>query len=448
MAAIITDTLKAQIARDFFDQFENNTALYYVGIGRSNQWDSSETVPTPVNNPLEIKNLRDALQSVKKVQAVSLVVPRNNWSNGTIYSQYDDLAAGYPYPPYYVKNENNNVYICLEAGRNKSGVVVPSTVEPTGSNNESFRLADGYVWKFLYTISAVNRSNFQSSNFMPVQRQGVTDSNATGIQLKQKQVQNSAVAGEVLSIIVTDPGTGYTSNPSVVISSNNGTGASATAVIDSATGTIARVRMDGDSSTVAHGFGYTNPIITFSGGGGAGATARAVIGPDSGISRDARVDLKASAIMFHTDILGPDSNFIIDQDFRQVALIKDPLNKNGAAFSLDTGNCLKRMTLSNIITSFTKDKIIEGQTTLARAYIDNIVGSNIYYHQDLSLGFSAFQDGEVIEEVNGAGEGVIDSAAITPEVDTQTGQIFYIDNRAPVERSLAQDEDVKIIIQF
>ena len=145
-------------------------------------------------------DFRDGLQSIKKMQGSSLVVPRNNWSNGRIYSQYDDRVAGYPTNPYYVKTDNNQVYVVLEVGRNKQGVAQPSTVEPTGSNIHSFRTADGYVWKFLYTISAADQEKFQSSNFIPVKLQGATDSNSTGIELKQAEVQDHAIGGAVLSI--------------------------------------------------------------------------------------------------------------------------------------------------------------------------------------------------------------------------------------------------------
>ena len=68
MPAIVTDTLKRQIARDFFNEFQNATENYYVGIGRSESWDSSETVPTPTNNPETQVDFRDGLQSIKKMQ--------------------------------------------------------------------------------------------------------------------------------------------------------------------------------------------------------------------------------------------------------------------------------------------------------------------------------------------------------------------------------------------
>lgn len=448
MPATITDILRRQIARDFFDSFKNQTHNYYVGLSRSEPWDSSETVPTPVNTPQEITKIRDGLQAIKKVKSTSLVVPRNNWSNGQIYSSYDDAIGGYPTQPYYVKNDNNQVYVCLETGRNRLGVAQPSTVEPTGSNNDSYRAADGYVWKFLYTISGARQEQFQSANFMPVQKQGATDSNSTGIELKQKEVQDSTVAGEVLNIVITDAGENYTSPPTITIT-GNGTGAQAVADIDSATGEISRIRMKDSGQFIAHGSGYTIALVEVTGGGGTGGKARAVLPfSDSGVGADARVDLKSASVMFHSMIEGDDSDFLLNQDFRQVTLIKDPLDFDGNKITDNTASCLKFMRLSSTLNAFTRDKIIEGQTTFAKAYIDDIDSDKIYYHQTGETGYKDFADGEIIEETTGPGQGIIDSAKILPDMDVRTGDFLYIDNRGPVQRTAAQAEDIKIILQF
>ena len=297
MPATITDTLRQQIARDFFERFEQQTHNYYVGIGRSQPWDSNETVPIPINSPQEVSKLRNALQSIKKVKSTSLVVPRNNWSNGRIYSPYDDTVAGYPAQPYYVKNDNNQVYVCLETGRNRLGVAQPSTVEPTGANHSSFRTADGYVWKFMYTISGSRQEQFQSSNFIPVQKQFNVDSNSTGIELKQKAVQDSAIPGQVLSVALEDGGTGYTSIPTVTIT-GNGIDAKVVADIDSGAGVVSRIRIKdsahpsgpGTTAPLADGNGYTIAFVTITGGGGTGAKARAILPfSDSGVGADPRV---------------------------------------------------------------------------------------------------------------------------------------------------------------
>jgi hypothetical protein len=449
MPAVVTDELKRQIATDFFEQFTSDTKKYYIGIGRSEQWDASDTVPTPVNTPIEISNLRDGLQSVKKVTGTSLVVPRNNWSSGAIYSQYDDQQGGYPTNPYYVMTENNQVYVCLETGRNNLGVAQPSSIEPTGSNNDSFRTSDGYVWKFLFTVSAERGNDFMSANFMPVKVQTATDSNSTGIQLKQKEVQDTAVAGQVLSVIITEAGAGYTTAPTITIN-GTGSGALATGTVDTATGTVSRIRMNDSGASQILGSGYTSATVTITGGGSPtlNATARAVLGPDSGIGRDSREDLKSTSIMFHSELLGSDSDFIIDQDFRQVGLIRDPLTPAGTVFNSTTGNCLYAMRMSSTITSFTADKEIKGATSNAKAYIDEVDSDLLYYHQTTATGFGTFVTGELIEETDGAGEGVVDSAAILPEVDPESGAILFIDNRAPVIRATAQNEDIKVIIQF
>jgi hypothetical protein len=380
---------------------------------------------------------------------VSQVVPRNNWASGTIYSQYDDLVSGYPTRPYYVKTDNNQVYVCLETGRDADGNIVPSTVEPTSANDNSFRLGDNYVWKFLYTISAADANQFMSSNFMPVKQQGPTDSNSTGIELRHESVQNNTKPAMVTSLILTNGGSGYTSVPSVGVSTATGSGASATAHIDSALGIVTHITMDPDSSTLAHGNSYYNtPVVTITGGGGAGATARAVVSPDSGIGRDAREDLRSTGVMFHSQLEPDDSDFITGQDFRQVSLWRDPRERSGSLFTDLTGNAMDKMTLSSIVTAFTRDKKLEGQTSGAIAYVDHIDSNEIYYHQTDSTGYVAFIDGELVQELNGAGDGVIDSALIQPKYDKDTGDILYIDNRAAVLRDPTQTEDVKIIISF
>jgi len=152
--------------------------------------------------------------------------------------------------------------------------------------------------------------------------------------------------------------------------------------------------------------------------------------------------------MFHSQLLPNDSDFIVGQDFRQVSLWRDPRQQNGVLFTDLTGNALDKLTVSSTITSFTRDKKMQGQTSLAVAYVDHIDSNEIYYHQTDSTGFLAFQDGEALQETNGAGDAIIDSALISPKYDDRTGDILYIDNRAAILRDATQTEDVKIIISF
>lgn len=77
----------------------------------------------------------------------------------------------------------------------------------------------------------------------------------------------------VASIAVGNGGTGYTSAPTVTLTGGGGTGATAEAVINSATGAVSGIVVTNP------GVGYaTPPTVAFSGGGGSGATATATVG--------------------------------------------------------------------------------------------------------------------------------------------------------------------------
>ena len=80
--------------------------------------------------------------------------------------------------------------------------------------------------------------------------------------------------GEVVSIDITNQGSGYTSAPTVVFSSSSGYGAAATAVL----GTGARAGKVIDIEITNAGTNYQSaPVISFTGGGGTGAAATTTI---------------------------------------------------------------------------------------------------------------------------------------------------------------------------
>ena len=66
MTAIITDILKKQLVKNVFDEVNAGSQSYYIGIGRSEQWNSTETVPDPTDTPRTIRNTRSGIQSIKK----------------------------------------------------------------------------------------------------------------------------------------------------------------------------------------------------------------------------------------------------------------------------------------------------------------------------------------------------------------------------------------------
>ena len=452
MPAVITDRIKKQILEDLLDDIQDSAQTYYIGIGRSEQWNTTDTVQTPSNCIRCARNARLSLQSIKLAESGSFATTRTNWTSGSTYSAYDDAAPGIPAQNYFVLTNANRVYICLKQGRNSSGAAVPSTVEPTGTDIKPFTTSDGYTWKFLYTISTSNAVNFLTANYMPV-RFIDSGEDIDALSVQQKGIQDSAVVGQITDIRITSAGAGYTSKPTVTIV-GNGTGASAVATIDSSLGQVVNIEMANDSS--AFGSGYDYASVTLSGGGATTqGEARCVLSTPLGIGGDPRDDLRANAFIFNSQLSGTEAgDFLVGQDFRQIVILKNPkLPDSDGLFTASTGLGLKRIRLSAVTSAFNVDDVIIGATSGARAYLDAIDADSdiLYIHQTEDTGFTKFVNGEVLSESDGSGSGTIDnldSADSAGEFDLFSGEILYIDNRAPVERNVGQTEDIKVVLQL
>lgn len=91
---------------------------------------------------------------------------------------------------FYVLTEDFNVYKCLN---NNYGA--QSTVKPVSTSALPFTTADGYVWKYLYTIPSTLRNKFLTPLFMPV------------VNALNDNFYNN---GEIAEVSIVSGGTGYT----------------------------------------------------------------------------------------------------------------------------------------------------------------------------------------------------------------------------------------------
>lgn len=447
--AIVTDTMKKLVAEKIIRDFDSGANHYFVGLARSQVWNDSDIVVTEVNTFREQTQFRQNLQGVKQITDISMVVPRFNWSSGTIYSAWDDAQAGYPTNGYYVITSLNQVYICVQPGRSTSGAAVPSVVEPTGTATTLIKTADGYIWKYLYTLTALEASRFLAANFMPVR---LIDSATNAIEQLQKDVQDAAIDGQVSRIVITNGGTGYTSAPTVSII---GDGDSATARAFVFGGSVVRVLVDSNGSGQIRGQGYNEANVVFSGGGGSGAAARAVLAPKGGFGADPRNDLKSTAIMLNGRPTGTEGGeLLIDQDFRQVGLLRNvKVLATDSDFTQNAGSALTYLSFNPGATAFTTDNIIVGSTSGAKAYIDFAdSAAGVYIHQTETTGFGTFQAGEALTAQNLSGVTVTGAAVlnsiVNPTINKYSGDLLYLDNRAAIVRSSGETQDIKIVIQL
>lgn len=451
--ATVTNPLKKQVITSIQSDFADSAENYFAVIGRSEDWNDSDIAPTVVNTAREERNFRLGAQSAKNIIDLSFVVPRYNWSSGAIYSAYDDAQVGYPAQTYYVMNDNNQVYMCIQQSKNASGQAQVSTVQPSGNTTGTpFDTADGYIWKFLYSISALDATKYISANYLPIKLQGATDSDSPAADVEQLAVQNAAVVGQIVGYAVDSGGSGYTSTPTVTVT-GNGTKAKAGATISG--GQVVKVELIDSSGNYTLGSGYDFADVAVTGGGSPTkpASVRAILSTPLGLGGDPRDDLRSTSIMFNVKPDGVEGNdFIVGNDFRQVGLMKDLKDSSGSVdFTASTGIILKQLKLSSVTSGFTADNTIEGSTSGVQALIDKVDSSNIWYHQTEVTGFGNFDSGENITETDGNGAGVLNASFapyINPEIDAFSGQLLYIDNRAAITRATDQTEDIKIVIQI
>jgi hypothetical protein len=91
---------------------------------------------------------------------------------------------------FYILTEDFNVYKCLDNNNNAR-----STSKPLGTSTSPISTADGYVWKFMYTVPINLRNKFLSEDQMPV------------VSALSNQFYSN---GAMDSIIINNKGTGYT----------------------------------------------------------------------------------------------------------------------------------------------------------------------------------------------------------------------------------------------
>jgi len=234
MAAIITNRMRIKNADKFLDTVSSDSVYFF--IGRTQPWANSDTsIVTPVASENDQVLAQQKMIAMKLIAAsdTSHAVTRYNWTSGTTYAEYDDQDSALTTKQFYVLTDDFNVYKCLKAG---SGA---SVVKPTGTTyTVNAEESDGYIWKYMYTLSGTSTDKFLTNTFMPVQTLTGADDGSG-----QWDVQDQAVDGAIYRIKVTNGGSGYTAAPTVTIT-GDGTGAAATATVSN--GEVTEILIDTD----------------------------------------------------------------------------------------------------------------------------------------------------------------------------------------------------------
>ncbi|MEX0595609.1 MAG: hypothetical protein WD512_03840, partial [Candidatus Paceibacterota bacterium] len=296
----------------------------YLTFGKIHAW-ANDSSPSIANTaPTTFSEIWKNMIGGKKVTGndVSLGINRINWEANTIYTQYDQTNVNLysTNSNFYVLTSDFNIYKCLFNNYNAN-----STIKPISINaNNITQTGDGYIWKYMYTLDSSDRIKYTTSEYIPIK----TLSNDNGSI--QWDVQEAAEPGTIYASVITNSGNNYSNVSNTIITfSGDGSGATGTIGINNVSNTVNSITM------LNYGVDYTYADVTISGGGGANAAARALISPMNGHGNNPTYELMGRYVILNMR-LNNNEEFISENEFRQIALIKNPLKYNDTNVASNT----------------------------------------------------------------------------------------------------------------
>ena len=485
MPAIITNKFRIHNAEKFTTALTGSSNVFYLGIGRPQAFttstrpdartdnEGSDVAPlTPADSIQEEFYTFDDLLAAKKVTSsdISYVIPRRNWTTGTTYDYYrhdygnritgttttqtaNSGATSLWDATYYVVTDDYNVYKCIDNGGNSA-----STVKPTGTLSTIITTGDDYKWKYMYTLSASQQVNFLSTDFMAVA------TNST--------VSSAAVDGAINNIKIKTAGSGGTNGTHTGVAIR-GDGSSGVCSVTIAGGAVTAVTVTAAGSGYTYGYVRVADINSAGGGSLSGAELDCIIEPKGGHGFNAVKELGGFFVMLNTNFEGAETSnsgdFTTANDFRKIALLRDP-NSGGSAATASTLRGSKAVLLTGTPGSFQVDEEINQASTGAVGKVVEYDSTNkiLYYIQtrfndqgvDANGNLTAFSGANAITGQTSSASGTpstssstVDNVAFTSgynsgEIDADSGDVIYIENRSPITRASDQTENVKLIIEF
>lgn len=200
MPALLTNKFRHKMALEI----ALNRALdeYYITCGRPTAFDNDSVPPTPTDSvqSAHIDVYRHMIFGKRVVpDDIRLMVQRNDWVSGTVYTAYDHentqlFAKDTKF--FVVVNEGlfYSVFKCLSNNGGVPSVYRPSLYD-TAADDEFYTTADGYQWKYMYTIPKSLFEKFATVDYIPVVANTAVTANAS--------------PGAVETIQVVSPGSRY-----------------------------------------------------------------------------------------------------------------------------------------------------------------------------------------------------------------------------------------------
>ena len=257
----------------------------------------------------------------------------------------------------------------------------------------------------------------------------------------------------------------YSIGPTVTIKGSRGPKGSPTAATAYAN-TIYAANFAATGNTVnrigiisggAH-FASANVTLSANASNGTGATGTPMIAPPGGHGSNAVSELLGYNVMLNIQLTGTESGtHPIDQDFRVFGILKDPLEADGDAATASVYDQTTRLTISSVSGSgkWSKDELVTGDTSGSKARVVSFANTNaantagtlsITNIDGASNG--GFTNSETVRGATSSITSTVAAVANTGGLKPHSGDVIYVENRGPIQRSTDQTEDIKVVVKF
>ena len=435
MPASLTFKYPVFLAQQFLQGITSGLTAVYIFVGQTSVWvDASNVAVNDTNPPIPIDNVQEVefdywRSMIGAVQVTGnnsqFVVPRNNWTSGTIYSQYDDEDQNLFNEVYYtldVSTLPNRVYKCLWNNGGRQSTTAPSVI---GNSLTPQETADGYVWQYMYTIDSENASTFLTSNWMPVLSDPTVQANA---------LANPGKLPTAVPLVIVNGGLGYNALlPTNTTITGDGSGANV-----SANGVAITGGLVSQVVLLSGGQGYTEvtAINVFQSGAMTQAIVRAIIPPYPNHGANPVTELNAGALMTTAEFIDSESGELtVSNSYRRIGIVVNPLDANGNIATLNFYPQTTDITFNANTGVFQPDDVITDitQPSNPTAVVVNVIGSGPYIVRVTAIdaqGVVPFQPGDTIENALSVSATVVSTTG--PSLTPYSGDIIWVNQRTPV----------------
>lgn len=211
MPKLITNNLRVRQAELFKQSVSSNTNPHFIYLARHLPYPAGDATPPDVDLSLTGSGYDQYRNMIcgKHITGndIAYLIREIEWTSGKVYAFYDDTDAELFTKDFYVvvkRGTARDVFLCLGNNGGSISTVAPSLTSTSPSEFAGYQTRpDGYIWKYMFSVSQVEYNKFHTTGTIPV--------------IPNAEVSGNAVSGSIDYIALTKGGSDYGSHTSGLI---------------------------------------------------------------------------------------------------------------------------------------------------------------------------------------------------------------------------------------